>query len=548
MEGNGNGTTEGFYCEPCDETTETSEGDHKMSFLHKARAEYTEAQAKKKEWEESKGYAGHFALTGVKTERPMSKPTIELLSWVPVCRKPLVGMEHIVEVAPQFNDRRYYLCTLCAKSDIQVFAHMLSIEHVTTYLAEHVEEVSEVVDKYFDGKDTEKALLQPLIEAKGWPIMDTRNHEDKLVKEVRKVLLDLSVQLTQSIKRKRFTCAVEIESKPPGKERPVQQPLVNQLIGHTADHYPYDLQDALYYYGYNFAYEPPAGWSDAGGLDQGFDSLGGGAPAGVVTMGQAKNKVITEPIPFLQWLQKTESKVLSEGLDQPGIEAAESVKGLLACGIELFTSNPTPPTTICYYSKDPVNESIPLNQWMGLTNTFFEEAWMCSQREVAAAQALITHIEKAVADAKAGKTPTADPYAKLNLGASSVMSQDPYAKLGLRASSAGGGMGGRLSQMAMGGGGYGGMQGGGYQGFDDGYQGFGGGFGDGYGGGPMGGGPRALMGGRGGGTMGGGKPYMRQGGGGGFGRGGGGGGGGFGRGGGGGRGGRGGRGRSGFAR
>ena len=43
-----------------------------------------------------------------------------------------------------------------------------------------------------------------------------------------------------------------------------------------------------------------------------------------------------------------------------------------------------------------------MNQWMNLTNTFFEEAWLCSQREVAAANQLIGYIEKAIADAKEG--------------------------------------------------------------------------------------------------------------------------------------------------
>ena len=37
--------------------------------------------------------------------------------------------------------------------------------------------------------------------------MDTRNHEDKMIKEIRKVLLDLCVQITQAGKRKRFTVA-----------------------------------------------------------------------------------------------------------------------------------------------------------------------------------------------------------------------------------------------------------------------------------------------------------------------------------------------------
>ena len=81
-----------------------------------------------------------------------------------------------------------------------------------------------------------------ILQAKGYPIMDTRDHTDPKIKEIRKLLLDLSVKLTQSMKRKRFTSAIEIESKPPGKEHPRQKPLVEQLIGHTTDHYPYELQ------------------------------------------------------------------------------------------------------------------------------------------------------------------------------------------------------------------------------------------------------------------------------------------------------------------
>lgn len=105
---------------------------------------------------------------------------------------------------------------------------------------------------------------------------------------------------------------------------------------------------------------------------------------------------------------------------------------------------------------------------------------MCSQREVAAANALIGYIEKAIIGAKAGKVPQPDPYDELTKKAAEA----PFAK-------SGGSSSGVRSLMAgaMGGGygdgyGYGGgpMRGSrGYGGYDDGY-----GYGGGYGGGPYG--------------------------------------------------------------
>ena len=48
--------------------------------------------------------------------------------------------------------------------------------------------------------------------------MDTRDHTDEKIKEIRKILLDLSVKLTSKGSRKKFTINMEVDGKYPGKK------------------------------------------------------------------------------------------------------------------------------------------------------------------------------------------------------------------------------------------------------------------------------------------------------------------------------------------
>lgn len=425
-----------YFCKVCDATVKEGSKKHDKSQLHTLRKRYWERQLAKQKCDETFQSKGLEALVGVETI-PMSKPNLECTKWWGVAKQPFVGIEYIFEIQPYnvrvSKERRFYACRLCGESNMPVFTHLISIAHRVNYMIEHYEGIQ----PYLDKERTNGELLRDLVEKKGYPIYRPAYSGTRINLILSGFCAELKNKYIKVNKNMQGHQAIG-----PVPYKMYRQPcLFDQIQGQLKfihfTEYPDHLLERLWRHGSNFALyvkapDPSEYNEDDKAIlsrmmanDPTFNPYSGGPgpqPGGIGSNGNMFNNGGQRPqqagpgpmgdngmapmqqgagpqqapkITLLAWMHKTAQKLDAEPVQATEFEMLQRVMDLLKCGVKVYMANPSP-KDICFYPEKLGNpDRMLLKEWLQLSINYFEESWLCSDREVNMARVLVEQIDNA---------------------------------------------------------------------------------------------------------------------------------------------------------